>query len=278
MSFLVQRTETRHIHPDDRRRHARKIGGRVNATGKPAFAMTGSGGQAAAPIATRGSSRYGRRLLVFGAVIALLVVLAAIAPLHDYLDGVIRKAAGIIDAHPITGPFLFILVSSLSAMMVFFSSALLVPVAVVTWGREATLFLLWIGWLAGGALSYAVGRYPGRSMLRWLVRPRLVRKYERRFSSRTALPLVVLLQLAMPSEVPGYLLGSVRYSFSRYMLVLALAELPYGIGAVYLGDGLARGEAWRVALVALTGAVVSMSALVLFHRRVAGGGAFDSET
>jgi uncharacterized membrane protein YdjX (TVP38/TMEM64 family) len=220
------------------------------------------------PAAGKPTPRYRRRVIALAIAVILLVIVAAVSPLHSQLDRIIRAAAPMIDVHPIAGPFIFMLLSAMSAMLVFFSSALLLPVAVVAWGREATLFLLWIGWLAGGALSYVVGRYPGRTVLHWLVRPRVVLAYEKRFSSRTALPLVILLQLAMPSEVPGYVLGSVRYSFTRYMLVLALAELPYGVGAVYLGDGLVRGEAWIVAVVALAGAVVSIVALTLFHRRV----------
>lgn len=41
----------------------------------------------------------------------------------------------------------------------------------------------------------------------------------------------------MPSEIPGYLLGTVRYSFFRYVAALALAELPYAVGTVMLGSG-----------------------------------------
>jgi hypothetical protein len=47
--------------------------------------------------------------------------------------------------------------------------------------------------------------------------------------------LVMLFQFALPSEVPGYLLGVVRYSFLRYIAVVAVGELPYAVGTVVLG-------------------------------------------
>lgn len=216
----------------------------------------------------RAQPHHIRRTILFVIGITALVAVTANGTMHDAIDSLIRIGASIIDAHPTIGLFVFVILSALSAMLFFFSSSVLIPVAVYTWGRAATMSLLWIGWLAGGALSYLVGRYPGRHLLHWIVRPKTVRVYERKVSSRASLALVVLLQIALPSEVPGYLLGSVRYPFRRYAIVLALAELPYGIGAVYLGDSFVRGQAWIFALVAAVAASVSVGALILLNRKL----------
>jgi hypothetical protein len=42
---------------------------------------------------------------------------------------------------------------------------------------------------------------------------------------------VLLFQVAMPSEVPGYMLGIARYQFLNYILILGMVELPFAIGA-----------------------------------------------
>jgi uncharacterized membrane protein YdjX (TVP38/TMEM64 family) len=113
--------------------------------------------------------------------------------------------------------------------------------------------LLWIGWLAGGVASYGIGRFLGRPMLRRLTSASQIAAYERRIGSKAGLPLVFLFQLAMPSEIPDYVLGLLRYPFALYLLILALAELPYAIGVTYLGGALMNGQMIRFALVALGG-------------------------
>ena len=67
------------------------------------------------------------------------------------------------------GKLVFVLVSALSAMLAFFSSAVVVPVAVYAWGNATTLALLWGAWLLGGIGSYVVGRTLGRRVAAWAI-------------------------------------------------------------------------------------------------------------
>jgi uncharacterized membrane protein YdjX (TVP38/TMEM64 family) len=80
--------------------------------------------------------------------------------------------------------------------------------------------------------------------------------------------LVLLLCLALPSEIPGYLCGYLGVRFRTYFAALALAELPYAVGAVLLGDGVVnRHIGWLVAC-GLAGAAFSVYALRMLHRRL----------
>ena len=63
-------------------------------------------------------------------------------------------------------------------------------------------------------------------------------------------------------SILGYVLGLVRYPFSRYVLALGLAELPYTFGTVYLGASFVAG---RVGLILVTGALIALISLVTFH-------------
>jgi uncharacterized membrane protein YdjX (TVP38/TMEM64 family) len=53
---------------------------------------------------------------------------------------------------------------------------------------------------------------------------------------------ILLFQAAVPSEIPGYVLGILRYSFPLYLAALAITELPYAIATVYLGESFLEGE------------------------------------
>jgi hypothetical protein len=101
-------------------------------------------------------------------VIALLLILLAAAALtrvpdlHAQVDRLLLAASVIIEQHRVLGAVVFVVASALSAMLVFFSAVLLVPVGIETWGSLGCFLLLWLGWLLGGVLTYGIGRSLGR--------------------------------------------------------------------------------------------------------------------
>jgi uncharacterized membrane protein YdjX (TVP38/TMEM64 family) len=86
---------------------------------------------------------------------------------------------------------------------------------------------------------------------------------------RLRFPTVLLFQLALPSEVPGYVLGTLRYPFWRYLAALAIAELPFAIGATYLGWSFLRGSYLLLLAAGAVGIALSALALHHFHARIA---------
>jgi uncharacterized membrane protein YdjX (TVP38/TMEM64 family) len=163
---------------------------------------------------------------------------------------------------------LVVIFAALAAMLAFVSSWAIVPFAVFTWGTTETLFLLWSGWLLGGAAAYTVGRFLGRPGVRWLTSSDVLSRYEQRITPRSAFGLVLLLQLGLPSEIPGYLLGLVRYPFRWYLLSLALAEMLHGIATVYIGAGLVQRRPLPVVLTVVALALLMGSAAWGLRRRL----------
>jgi uncharacterized membrane protein YdjX (TVP38/TMEM64 family) len=209
-----------------------------------------------------------RRAIELAVVIALAVALMTFEPLHDLTQRLLDGITKIIAAHPVTGKVVFFIASALSAMLAFFSSAIIVPAAVYAWGPRVTLLLLWTAWLAGGCGTYAVGRTLGRRIAAWLVSPERVAYYAARISRKTSFATVLLFQTALPSEVPGYVLGTIKYSFARYVVALAIAELPYAIGAVYLGDSFVHRNYVLLLAIGVAGLLATAVALRFLRRRV----------
>jgi uncharacterized membrane protein YdjX (TVP38/TMEM64 family) len=88
-------------------------------------------------------------------------------------------------------------------------------------------------------------------------------------SRRMPFGLLLLVQFALPSEIPGYVLGIVRYSFGRYLAALGMVELVYGVMTVYLGQSaLERRAAPLIGGVAAIG-LMTMWAAQQFRRRLA---------
>ena len=212
---------------------------------------------------------FGSRRLLLIAVLGLLLALVLVeTSAHDAIQGLAGTIERLSTAHPVAAVVLILGFAALSAMLAFASAAVLAPFLTTTWGSPLAALLLWTGWLIGGALAYTVGRTLGRPVIRRLASPSLLARYEEMVTRHAPFGLVLLFQLALPSEVPGYLLGLVRYPFPRFLLALAISELPYALATVSLGAGIMER---RVAVVAGVGAaVVALSAWTfhLLHRRL----------
>ncbi len=210
----------------------------------------------------------------WGRAVAIVLICAAVALLlsfdavYENLQRALSAAEPAIAAHPRLGAVAFLLFAALSAVLAFFSSALLLPAAVFTWGTTVTLGLLWLGWLLGGLVTYALGRGLRRPQGMMSRTPGKLESYLQKSPGEVTFALVLLLCLALPSEVPGYLCGYLGVRIRTYVPALAMAELPYAIGAVVLGDGVAhRHIGWLVA-VGFIGASLSLLALRALHRRL----------
>lgn len=211
-----------------------------------------------------------RVLLVLAVAIggaALLYAPTVHAALTDALTAVERVAAN----HAGWAAALVVACSAAAAVLAFFSSWLIVPFAVYTWGPTLTLTLLLMGWMLGGAASYALARRFGRPVARWLGLEPLLARYEDLVSHRTPFALALLVQLALPAEVRGPLFGLGRYPVGRYLIAVLLADLPYAVVSVYAGAAVVTG---RPALLAAAAAVfvgVSGGAWYALQRRLHAG-------
>src|SRR3972149_5503006 len=79
---------------------------------------------------------------------------------------------------------------------------------------------------------------------------------------------VLLFQMAMPSEVPGYLLGLLRYRFVLYLVALGVTEAPYAAATVYLGESFLARRPGALLLIAAAVGSVSLLALLALQRRL----------
>ena len=211
-----------------------------------------------------------RRAIVVALLVAGLVLVTSSGRLHAWLIGLLPAAEAIIREQPVLGVSVFVLFAAFSAMLAFVSSAIIVPVGVYVWGKAISMLLLWVGWTLGGVFAYTISRYLGRAVVEALFSGPALGRYENRISRRTPFGLVLLLQIALPSEVTGYLLGLVRYRFWKYLGALALAELPYALATTYLGAGFIDRNFYVLAGVGAILAAFAGWALYALHRRVFG--------
>jgi len=210
--------------------------------------------------------RHAGRAAIVGLLLVVAVVLASLDATFTWTRQLVTSLDAIISAHEVTGAFLFVMFSGLSAMLAFFSTAVLVPVAIGAWGKLLTALLLWSGWLCGGSMSYAIGRFFGRRVVRWFVEEEKLRPYEEWLSGKATFRHILLFQFALPSEIPGYVLGLAACPFRRYAVALMIAELPFAIGAVYLGESFLHRDVVLMMTIGLGGILLMLVAAAIFTR------------
>jgi uncharacterized membrane protein YdjX (TVP38/TMEM64 family) len=175
--------------------------------------------------------------LGLSAAVVGLVLLSYSERFRNLLDWVTLWAKDLMAANPVLGALVFFLFSMLSAMLAFASSAALVPPANLVLGKLVTFLLLWGGWLAGAVVSYLIGSLARPLLIRWGYKEKL-EKYEEYVSRRMKFWMVLLFCFAVPSEIPGYVLGGVHYSYWRFVVAMAVTEAIYALGLVFAGESL----------------------------------------
>lgn len=208
-----------------------------------------------------------RHLTIVGMLIIVVGLVAASDTLHDRTEAVIFWTENIISEAPFFGMLVFILLAMLSAMVAFFSSALLAPIAVYAWGKAGCFVLLWCGWFLGGIASFCIGRFFGRSIVSMIIGEEKMAGWESQVTERSRFIHILFFQATVPSEIPGYVLGILRYRFTYYLAALGITELPYALATVYLGESFLEGRSIVFILVGL-GAIVLAAFLYQIHRRL----------
>lgn len=213
------------------------------------------------------SAAVWRRALVLALLCGALAAAASSADLHAALMALLESGREIIAQHPVRGAVLFVLFAALSAMLAFVSAAVVVPIAVYVWGAPLCVLLLWLGWILGGVCAYGIGRFFGRRVAAWFTMQTALGRLEQRIRQGTSFGLIVLVQFALPSEIPGYVLGLVRYNFGRYLLAFALAELPYAVLTVLLGANFVERRSGLVLGAGVSMVVAGVGAFYLLRRK-----------
>ena len=217
--------------------------------------------------------QHRRRIALLLALVLIVATVAATDRLHEAVLSIIAWVEPVLRQHAVLGAIVFVLLSAISAIVFFFSTAVITPVAVDTYGPILTLLLLWLGWVLGGMIAFAIGRRFGPRVVSWFVDPQRIRDYERHAKRLVSFKHVLLFQLAVPSEIPGYVLGLAGCRFRTFVLAMALGELPFAAGSVYLGESFLERNYVLLLAIGIVGVAFSW---IVFRRAVSAWSQDDS--
>lgn len=160
--------------------------------------------------------------------------------LRDELLDVVAWVGETIREAPVWGAVIFFFASACSVLFLFLSSVLLVPSAVLAWGKWLTFLLLSVGWLSGWMATYAIGRFfRDRAFVQKKLSEQAVEKSSF-LSGELPFSLVLIIISSLPAEIVGYALGAVRYPFRSFLLALVVVEIPFAFLIVFIGESFFR--------------------------------------
>lgn len=175
------------------------------------------------------------RLFVFLFVCIASFTLIAYG-LRDELLAMVGWVSETMREAPVWGALIFFFATACSVLFLFLSSVLLVPSAVLAWGKWLTFFLLSLGWMCGWMATYAIGRFfRDRAFFEQKLSERHF-KNSSFLSGKLPFSLVLIVISSLPAEIVGYALGAARYPFRSFLLALALVEIPFAFLTVFIGE------------------------------------------
>ena len=209
---------------------------------------------------------YHKRIILLAFIIIAAYLIVNSEALYNKSEEIIIFSENIISQFPFFGMLVFVLLAIISAMLAFYSSAILVPIGIYTWGTTVCFLLLLIGWLLGGILTFTIGYYLGRPVTSKLIGEKHYSIFEEQFRKHTKFISVLLFQAAVPSEIPGYVLGTLRYRFLFYLVALGITEIPYALGTVYLGSSYLERNNMAIIILGLGAVLMSVYFYSLYRK------------
>jgi len=206
-----------------------------------------------------------RHALLAAVILAIVALLWGSASLQGAFVDALQFTREYVDQYPVSSRVLFVVLAAFSAILMFFTSVALVPVAVFAWGEAEAFALLLLGWFLGGHLAYVIGRFFGRRVTEYFVPATTLDRYGHLLSAQMSVLEVTLVKMTLPAEMPSVALGILRYPYRKLVPVLLLSELPFAVWTVYLGLALVEDRRLGFVLVLIGGSI----ALGLLARRMA---------
>jgi len=208
-----------------------------------------------------------KRLILF----ALLTVLVFIYWSFSFFQEKLNQLADFLNSaavkQAILSQLIFLGLAVLSTMFLFFSSTFTVPFAVSIWGSFFTTLLLLFGWILGAIFSYLIGRFIGYPILRYFIPEKKFDYYYRLLLQNLGFLSVFLIRFTFPSEIPGYILGILRFDFIKYLLITLFAEIPYAFLTVYAIDAILRKEPIVLGLIAFIWLAITAVLVKMFYKK-----------
>ena len=137
----------------------------------------------------------------------------------------------VLSTYPRLGLLVFVATSVMAVLVPLLTNLPLVPLAVLAWGPAWTALLLLAGWVAGAAISFALGRHARPSILRHFPSVKRHADIDRLIHPRHRIASLILLRMTFPVDLLSYALGlfSRHTTLAENALSTAVGGAPFAV-------------------------------------------------
>ncbi|MEM3113344.1 MAG: VTT domain-containing protein [Candidatus Pacearchaeota archaeon] len=134
------------------------------------------------------------------------------------------------------GMVVYVLLTSISIVIVPVNVIPLMPLASGLWGWFVTGILSVIGWTIGAVIAFLLARHYGVELVKKLIPIEKIHKFERLIPEKNLFFTVIFLRMVVPVDGLSYLLGLFsRMSLISYTLATFIGLIPFSFIWAYAG-------------------------------------------
>lgn len=136
----------------------------------------------------------------------------------------------------IVGIVIYVLLAITTTVIAPLSSVPLMPIASSVWGTLVTAIASIIGWWIGSLIAFYISRTYGRVVVERFVAAEKILALEKRVPVKNIFWSIVILRMAVPVDVLGYVLGLFSdIQWRTYAVASLLGIIPFAFIFAYIG-------------------------------------------
>ncbi len=125
----------------------------------------------------------------------------------------------------------------------------------------------WIGRVIGTAIAFYLGRIFGRKIIKHVVEPKTIKKYDHYFEKGKMLLFLAYFLPIFPDDEISYLAGFSKIKEKIFLLLMAIGHISGSLFLAYIGNGI---QSFKEPLFIILSLVTLISGvlLVLHYRKI----------
>jgi len=165
-----------------------------------------------------------------------LIILGYIFPVQFF--GSQDSIRDFVDQFGIFSPFAFILVQIFQVVITPFSHYTVSIAGGFIFGTWLGFLYNLIGRVIGTAIAFYLGRFLGRKIIRHIVKPQTIQKYDYYFNKGKLLLFLAYFLPLFPDDEISYLVGFSAIKSRVFLPLMIIGQISGSLGLAYLGNGI----------------------------------------
>ncbi len=163
-------------------------------------------------------------------------------------------------------PLIFIIIQILQVIITPFSHYAVSISGGFIFGTWQGFIYNWIGRVIGTAIAFYIGRKFGRKILRHVIKPETLRKYDKIFEKGKILLFLMYFLPFFPDDELSYLAGFSAIRTRAFIPIMVLGHIGGSLALAYAGSGIAIKDPLFIALMSIT--LICGVLFAIFYRKL----------